>query len=168
MECNEVRELLDIYLAQALTADEAQAVEAHVNQCDACRQEMEQMRELWSALDDPDLEHMVMAEPTPLPEDFTAQVMQRIEAERPKGLNLVWPWLNRRWTRRQYASVAYAMSATLVVVSAGELLFLWNQTTNRLELWSAQFEAYSEAAQAHLGGTAIYLSSFWQWLTGLF
>lgn len=167
MACNEICQWLDGYLAQELTADEALAVESHVNQCDDCRQELEQMRELWSALEDPNLEHMVMAEPSPLPVDFTAQVMQQIEAEQPKGIHLVWPWLNRRWTRRQYASVAYAMSATLVVVSAGELLFLWNQTTNRLELWGAQFQAYNEAAQAHLGGTAIYLTSFWQWLTGL-
>ncbi|MGE5676063.1 MAG: anti-sigma factor family protein [Mycobacterium leprae] len=165
MECNEARRLLDAYLDQALSTEQAEALEAHLNECDACWQEMTAQQGLLADLQDPELQRMMLNEPSPLPGDFTAQVMERVEAERPTGLNLVWPWLKRRWSSRQYTSVAYAVGATMVVVSASNLLFLWNQTTDRLGVWSAQGMAYWEGFQAQLGGAAAYLASFWHAIT---
>lgn len=168
MECQEVRQYLGRYLDSALDDEQSLGVETHLNECDACWQELTAMRDLTLDLEDPGLQRMVLTDPTPLPTDFTDRVMERVMAERPHGVNVVWPWLRQKWSRRQYASVAYAMSATLMVVSAGELLFLWNQTTDKLGVMAVQGQAYWEAIQAYAGSAGEYLASFWQWLAGLF
>lgn len=168
MKCEEARQYRDAYLAQALTDEQAAEFEAHTHECESCWQELIDVQDLGMDLSDPELHRLVMSEPSPLPADFTAQVMSRIEAERPRGLNVVWPWMRNRWSRRQVASAAYAMSATAVVVSAGELLYLWNQTSNTLAIWGVQLQAYGEAAQAHLGGLSMYIMAAWQWLVNLF
>jgi len=121
----------------------------HLNQCETC----------WDEL--------ITYEPAPLPADFTALVMQRVLAEQPKGINLVWPWLRQKWSRRQYASVAYAMTATMVVVSAGNIFFLWNESTNRLALWGVQAQAYWDASQAYMGVPGDYITSAWHALLTL-
>lgn len=125
------------------------------------------MSELPVNLHDPELHRAIRHEPAPLPADFTREVMSQIEAEQPTGVRLVWPWLRRRWSRKQVASVAYAMSATMVVVSAGNLLFLWNETTNRLGALGDQLSAYWEAVQAHAVGLGVYTSLAWQALLDL-
>jgi anti-sigma factor RsiW len=167
VECSELRQSLAAYLAQALTDEEALAVEAHFNQCEACRQEWMELRCLGFDLDDPELQRLVLSEPSPLPEGFTDQVMSRIRMEQPAGLNVVWPWLRRPWSRRQIASVAYAMSATMVVISASELLFLWTQTTDLLESWMIHAQAYWDSAAAHVDGLSAYVAAIWQWLSQL-
>jgi hypothetical protein len=155
-------------LALELTDEAATAFEAHVNECESCWQELVELRDLGLDLDDPALQRMVMAAPSPLPDDFTDQVMSRIEAERPRGVNVVWPWVRQRWSRRQVASAAYAMSATAVVISAGELLYVWNQTTDRLGVLAVQSQAYWDAAMAHASGYSSYLLAAWQWIGHLF
>lgn len=162
MECNEARQSLGAYLDQELTDDQVARLEAHLKDCEGCRQELDEVRDLCMALDDPELQRLVLNEPSPLPADFTAQVMSSLLAEQPRGVNIIWPWLRRKWSHRQYASVAYAMSATLVVVSAGELLLLWNQTTDQIGIWLVQGQAYWEAVLAFFGGISVHLSSFWQ------
>lgn len=119
-------------------------------------------------LADPELQRLVLTEPSPLPPDFTDRVMELAIAERPHGVHVVWPWLRRKWSGRQYASVAYAMSATLMVVSAGELLFLWNQTTDKLGVLAVQGQAYWDAILAYAGSAGGALASAWQWVAGLF
>jgi hypothetical protein len=119
------------------------------------------LRDLVGDLNEPELQAMVLNEPSPLPDDFTAQVLMRIEAEKPRGVNIVWPWLRTKWTRRSYSSVAYAMSATVVVISAGNALYLWNQTTNTASEWGAQATTYWDALQASVGGVAGYMGSLW-------
>jgi anti-sigma factor RsiW len=165
VECKVVRQYLNGYLDQALTPELHEAVEAHLFQCDECWQELTELRNLQTALADPLLQGMVLHAPSPLPADFTNQVMARVLDERPAGVNLIWPWLRQRWSTRQYASVAYAMSATMVIVSAGNMLYLWNQTTDRLGVWGAQTQAYWDALQAQVGGTGAHV---FNWLTVLF
>lgn len=168
MKCEEARRYRDAYLEQALTDDEAMKFEAHVNECEDCWQELMDLQALGFDLNAPEVQEMVMREPSPLPEDFTAQVLSRVEAEKPTGLHVVWPWVRQRWSRRQVASVAYAMSATMVVVSAGEVVFLWNQTTNQFSVWAVQAQAYWDALQATMGGAGAYLGVAWQWLGHFF
>lgn len=162
-----MKRCLDAYLNQELMDEKSEAVETHVNECESCWRELVELRDLSLDfdLDDPELQRMVMAEPSPLPQDFTQQVLQRIDAEKPTGLNVVWPWLKRGWTRRQITSVAYAMSATAVIVSAGQALYLWNATTDRASVLLAQGQAYWDALGAHFAGVGAYLVGLWQWLT---
>jgi anti-sigma factor RsiW len=167
VECKEVRQFLDAYLSQALGDEQTKAIEEHLFTCDECFKALSESQELLADLEDPELQRAVLTEPPPLPEDFTAQVMQRIEDEHPRKVHVIWPWLRKHWTRRQYASVAYAMSATMVVVSAGNLLFLWNESTDRLAVWAAQGQAYWEAFQAFLAPSLEWLAQVWQSLITL-
>jgi predicted anti-sigma-YlaC factor YlaD len=167
VECKVVRQFLDAYLNQALGDEQMQAIEEHLFGCDECFRALSESQELLTDLEDSELQRMVLTEPPPLPEDFTALVMQRIEDEQPKKVNVIWPWLRKHWTRRQYASVAYAMSATMVVVSAGNLLFLWNESTGRLAVWASQGQAYWDAFQAYMAPVGDWLLYVWQALTAL-
>jgi len=162
-----VRTRLELFLDQALPDEESQAVEEHLIGCESCWEEMIALRELCVDLDDPYVQQIFIAEPAPLPEDFTEQVMARVAAEQPKGINLVWPWLRRKWSRGQYASVAYAMTATMMVVSVSNLLFLWNQSSTTAAVWAVKIQAYWEAVQAYLGVPADYLGSLWHGLLHL-
>ena len=165
MECTDVRSKLQQFSDESLQQEEAQQVEAHVAECDACWQELNTMRSFQL---DPDLSNLdQFYVPAPLPEDFTDLVMQRIHDERPTGVNLVWPWLRQRWSRRQYASVAYAMSATMVVVSASNMLFLWNESSTLLMTWGIKLTAYREALAAYLGATGDFVTMFWEGLLSL-
>lgn len=167
MECKVVRQFLDAYSNQALGDEQMKAIEEHLFTCDNCFQAYTESQEFLVDLADPELQRMVLTEPPPLPDDFTATVLQRIEAEKPQGVNVIWPWLRRHWTRRQYASVAYAMSATMVVVSAGNGLFLWNKSTDRLAVWVAQGEAYWSALVAYLGPVFEWFNNLGQALSAL-
>jgi hypothetical protein len=126
-----------------------------------------ELRDLGYDLDDPELQQLVLHEPSPLPADFTEQVMARVDAERPRGVNVVWPWIRRKWSHRQVASVAYAMSATTVVVSAGEVLYVWNKSSDTVALMAVKAQAYAEAANAYFGGMGAYVAAAWQWITQL-
>lgn len=167
MNCEEARRWRDAYLNQELTEEETLAFEAHAAECDHCWQELIELRDLGFDLNDPELQQLVLTEPAPLPADFTEQIMAHVEAERPRGVNVVWPWIRRKWSHRQVASVAYAMSATAVVVSAGELLYVWNKSSDQVALMSVKVQAYSEAASAYMGGMGAYLAALWQWITNL-
>lgn len=167
MKCEEARRLRDAYLDQVLTEEETLAFEAHAAECEACWQELVELRDLGFDLDAPELQQLVMNEPMPLPVDFTEQVMARVEAERPRGINVVWPWIRRKWSHRQVASVAYAMSATAVVVSAGEFLYVWNKSSDTVALMAVKGQAYMEAANAYFGGMSAYIAAAWQWITQL-
>lgn len=160
MDCNEVRLNLHRFLDDALDRTQAEAMEAHLNECDDCWQQLGALRGL-------DLDLSDLGEPAPLPDDFTDRVMQRVHDERPTGVHLVWPWLRQKWSRKQYASVAYAMSATMVVFSAGNLLFLWSETSTLLSTWGIKAQAYLDAGGAYVGVPAEYISELWKGLLTL-
>lgn len=167
MECKVVRSKLDRFLDESLTEHEAHVIEAHISECDLCWATWSELRDTGLDLDDPTLEQMTLAGPKPLPPDFTKQVMTRIEAERPQGAHVVLPWLRQRWSKRQYASVAYAMSATMVVVSTGNLLYLWTESTTLLNEAGVRIQAYWDAVSAYSALPVTYLSSLWQGLVAL-
>jgi len=134
----------------------------HLSRCEACRREYRALEELNAALADPLLWAEVLADPAPLPADFSDRVMARVQAEHGNGFHLVLPWLRQRWSRGQYVSLAYALGATTVVVSLGNMLFLWSQCTQRLAVWAAQGLAFWAALQARLDA---FLSG---WVAALF
>lgn len=167
VECKVVRQFLDDYLNQALGDEQVEAIETHLFECDQCFQALSESQAMLMELDDPELQRMVLTEPPPLPEDFTEQVMGRIEAENPGKGRLAGLWLRKYWTRRRYASAAYAMSATMVVVSAGNLVFLWNETTDQLSVWAARGQAYWDALQAIMAPASDWFFHLWQAFTAL-
>jgi len=166
LKCSDVLRRLEAYWDDALTEAERAAFDAHLGTCPACR-DLVEGRDLLHDLDDPELARRVLHEPPPLPADFTARVMARVEAERPRPFALLWPWLQGSWTVHQYASAAYALAATLVVVSLGSRVFLWSQATDRLAVWAAKGQAYWAAFQAWSGPLSERLLGMWHALTAM-
>jgi len=160
VNCSDLHRQLEAYWAQALGEDERRACEAHLAVCDDCRFLVEG-RDLLADLNDPEVERLVLMEPPPLPDDFTARVMERVAAEQPRPFSLLWPWLRTKWSVHQYASVAYALCATILVVSLGNGLLLWGQSTDRLAVWMARGQAYWAAAEAYAAPFSQWLHSLW-------
>lgn len=138
MKCTQARQRLDPWLAGELPADESQALQAHLAQCPGCRQELAELRQFlthFAAAATEPTELLAAALP-PLPEHFTASVMQRIADE---ASGLLWPWLQqRRWSFRQYTGLAVAVCTTLLLFTAGNLLVQWEQQNNLVANLSTQ------------------------------
>lgn len=167
MECKAARSKLDRFLDESLPAHEARAIEAHLSECDLCWAAWSELRDTQVELEDSTLEQIIHAGPKRLPPDFTNQVMARIKTERPQGAYVVLPWLRQRWSKRQYTSVAYAMSATMVVASTGNMLYLWTKSTTLLTDTGVKIQAYWDAVSAYSTLPLTYLSSLWQGLLAL-
>lgn len=110
-------------------------VDWHLRRCAACRRELERERRLFLALADPRLQTQVMAAPPPLPPDFTTRVMARIRAERRRRAGLR-GLLAAGWGRWEWASVAYGLSACLVV-SAGSSPLVRSRVAGVVAAWLA-------------------------------
>ncbi len=98
-------------------------MDGHLAYCADCRAELEDDRNLFAALADPQLHQRVLADPPPLPVNFTQQVMLRLAQEHEAALWQPWNWFKGHWTWGRWANAAYAFSAVLVV-SAGSSEFL--------------------------------------------
>lgn len=162
MQCQDVQRLLDAYLEGALTPEEEAALAVHCGTCVACRLELDDRRALLAALDDPGLQAAVLAHLRPLPDDFTDQVLQRIADEQGSGLNLLWPWLQRRWSASQYAGLAYALCFTLLLFAAGGVLMQWEQHTGTLSTLGIESQASWIGLQTRLHLTTAWFSQLWQ------
>ena len=82
MKCDRIREAMDGYLDESLTPLEMEAVEAHVEQCEACRAALERRRELLEQL--AQLDDGVKA-PEGLLEGAMARIRQQRSPKRKTG-----------------------------------------------------------------------------------
>ena len=73
MNCEEVKELLDEYICGELDREQSRQVKEHLDTCDRCRMEYEQLKTLKKSFAD-------LAEP--VPEDFNDKLMRRIRGEK--------------------------------------------------------------------------------------
>lgn len=74
-KCDRIQALLSFYLDDSLTEQEANLVEKHLEECSACRQELEDLKELISLLDNLGKEEL-----TP-PPNFRKELRRKIETE---------------------------------------------------------------------------------------
>lgn len=155
---------LNRYLDRVLPAEKEEAIRNHLLGCEACRLEYEELEQLVQQMD-LELQQMIFDEPQSLSDDFTAQVLQRVETEYSSGQSWVWPW--RRWFRHRYVSLSYAAMATLVVISAGNPFFLWNEGMNRMATWGAQLQTGINVTGAYAAVPVHLLDSLWQGLRSL-
>ena len=83
MHCEEVKELLEVYLEGELDESEQSAVEAHISNCESCKQELALTRSI------PRLVSSLSAPPAP--EDIIPDTLRRLHDEKPGFL--------KRWMR---------------------------------------------------------------------
>lgn len=118
MNCEEAKTYLSYYIDDMLDDTERAALQAHLDECPSCRQELADLQEVVSLLRG--------MEEIPLPDDFAAQLRTRLEAvEREK--DIVYPApvvpLWRRIARNKWVSRTIA-ACLLVIVGAGMVVFL--------------------------------------------
>ena len=140
MNCENVKELLWAYLENETTAEETAEIEKHLETCAACRNELEQQKEIRNALASlPDEE---------LPEGYHTELMQKLQAERK-----VVPFPVKKKTRgwKQLSMIA---AAVLVVVAAGgmkgmlEMRQNQNETAERILFEDTELTADASAADS--------------------
>ncbi len=140
MNCENVKELLWAYLENETTAEETAEIEKHLETCTACRNELEQQKEIRNALASlPDEE---------LPEGYHTELMQKLQAERK-----VVPFPVKKKTRgwKQLSMIA---AAVLVVVAAGgmkgmlEMRQNQNETAERILFEDTELTADASAADS--------------------
>ena len=108
MNCEAVRELLWAYLEKETTAEEAEKIEEHLENCEDCRKELEFQQEMMETLAGlPDEE---------LPEGYHAELMQKLQAE--AAPNVV-PFPVKKKKQPVYKQWGMIAAAVLVVVAAG-------------------------------------------------
>lgn len=148
MRCQDSQQRLDAYLDGELSDPEVRAVSAHLGHCPACQAALDERRWLATLLDSPDGRTALSMPAQPLPADFTQRLLQQLPPARPAAVaqgpvpetpqlhqpdpvNLLWPWLQRRWSTAQVASLVYAMGTTVAVAAAAVLVL--RTTAVRLE-----------------------------------
>jgi anti-sigma-K factor RskA len=112
-----VRHLLGAFALGHLDADEATAVRAHLERCEACRTEAEELAAVAAVLPTADPEHL--GEPAAPPDDLLGSILQRIERERERSRAV----RRRAWVLRSVAAaavVALVVAIAVVVLPSGE------------------------------------------------
>lgn len=108
MNCEAVKELLWAYLEKELTAEEAEKIEKHLENCEDCRKELNFQQEMMETLAGlPDEE---------LPEGYHAELMQKLQAE--VAPNVV-PFPVKKKKQPMYKQWGMIAAAVLVVVATG-------------------------------------------------
>lgn len=155
MQCWQVIELMDKFVADRLPSDRAAELEAHLNECDSCwaaylaaqeqddlappDSEQEELTLLDVALADPALARSMTTEPPALPQGWVDQVVDQIDWAPPAKAPVRW-W--SKALRHPAVSGTYAAAAAILVFSVAQRLFLWQATTNGLGalLWQGQLK----------------------------
>lgn len=108
MNCEAVKELLWAYLEKELTAEEAEKIEKHLENCEDCRKELNFQQEMMETLAGlPDEE---------LPEGYHAELMQKLQAE--VAPNVV-SFPVKKKKQPMYKQWGMIAAAVLVVVATG-------------------------------------------------
>jgi anti-sigma factor RsiW len=162
MECRQVVAILPAFLDDRLSSVEAAAVEDHVAACETCWAHLKRLTDedqaatadLAAELAEPALMQLMQSEPPPLPDDFTDQVMARID----------WAPVKRPWWARALhhpaVSFSYAAAATFLIISVAQKVFLWEQATNGFGSVILQGQVWLELLSARLSAVAFWMDWF--------
>ncbi len=160
MEHADVYELIPVYALGALEEDEAQAVEAHLRQCTACRAELAVYEDVADQIalavpgaePPPGLREELLARvERPFPERAAAAAIPAPAPATAEARPGLWQRLNDLF--RKLAPLWVPVSLVLIVLLAGSNLLLWQQvregsTTPSGELVSIYLQGTDAAPQA--------------------
>ena len=111
MHCKRIIALLSPYVDDALLGSRKHAVEHHLRACEACRTQLERIRQLGNLLDDLPV--------PPVPEGFAARIMAeaktRLPETKPKRMLPPVIWDPLRWFAEFSAPMRLAACATVLL-----------------------------------------------------
>lgn len=144
MNCEAVKELLWAYLEKEATEEENSKIEAHLANCQACREELEAQKEIKKALSGlPDEE---------LPEGYHTELMEKLQMEAAPNVVPFPGKMNQKKKTPRWKQLSMIAAAVLVVVAAGgingmlEMRQSQNEAIQQLEL-ATDTTAASEMAE---------------------
>jgi anti-sigma factor RsiW len=114
MKCSHIRNMIAPYVDDELTPDEKKIFTSHIQNCPACRQELEEVQSVH--------ELFASAETYPAPLGFTTRVMAHLEEREEAGFSRLWRLITGRPFFLRTVEVAFAMVIMLIGVVSGNLL----------------------------------------------
>ncbi|WP_366924526.1 DUF4349 domain-containing protein [Metallumcola ferriviriculae] len=121
MACEKFQEMLSAYLDQALNPADVELLEAHLEECEQCRQELADLKDTVTML-------RSMAEIEP-PAEFKQQLRERLQAEKQQVKNQS-PSLMRRVIRSPWLPLSAAAALFFVFIGVFGISF-WLQPMGR-------------------------------------
>lgn len=97
MKCDEIRELLSLYIDQMLDDNQRSDVEKHLSGCEACQKEYDELNEIHILLNE--------MEPVPVPDVFELRLKQALKEEK-KRMNGFGGPIRSLFTNKQYRMLA--------------------------------------------------------------
>jgi anti-sigma factor RsiW len=141
VDCREVLERLGRFADDELSPQKAGAIEDHVQNCPACRRELESLRRLSASLD--------AASPPPVPAGLLGDIIQAARREAPArrqgGLE---SW--KAWPTAMRLAAAGAAAAACIVGLLLTSAAHSNRGQGQAEMAWVEWSAGSEIAQAYL------------------
>lgn len=117
MRCSDVTPLLSLYVDEQLEAKQMEKLKKHIESCDICRQELEELKELIASISS---EALQLA----LPSDFKQKLHERLEreaakiaAERKSSFRVVLDKINQH--KRIPISIGIAAACALIMFNTG-------------------------------------------------
>jgi anti-sigma factor RsiW len=114
MKCSLVRNMISQYVDDELTPDEKKTFLSHIQNCPACKEELEEIRSVHQLF--------ASAEVYPAPPGFATRVMVHLEEIEETGFSRLWRFLTGRPFFLRTVEVAFAMVIMLIGVISGNLL----------------------------------------------
>lgn len=143
MKCNDIQDLLSPYLDGVLTSVENELISEHLKSCDACRQELEDLKEI--------INIMQSLDDVPLPEDFQDQIHEKLLSIQDENMEPVVSKTNLRWWQRmtnsKWFSYGVAAVVLLTVISIFNPLNFLQPQSDMLQMKNSMSEAEFSAAE---------------------
>ncbi|HVN98294.1 MAG TPA: zf-HC2 domain-containing protein [Syntrophorhabdaceae bacterium] len=114
MKCSRIRKMISPYVDEELSTDDRRAFTAHIEECAACRKELEDVRSVH--------ELFVSAENYTAPLGFATRVMANLEQNEQPAYSRLWRLVTGKPLFLRTAEVAFAVVVMLIGVISGNLL----------------------------------------------
>ncbi|WP_157950038.1 anti-sigma factor family protein [Vallitalea okinawensis] len=145
MNCNEIRDLISLYIDDELNTTEQIQFEEHIASCEACKYELEMLKEIVGTLNETEI--------TPLPNDFHEDLMEKIhEIEREnheikEQNNKFVSFLSQLFKKKfMVPAVSIACIMLLLVVARNPLIMNDGLMVEKAEKSTNKMAAYDTAA----------------------
>jgi anti-sigma factor RsiW len=151
MKCSQIRNMISQYVDDELTPDEKKAFRSHIQNCLACKEELEEIQAVHHLFDS--------AEVYPAPLGFATRVMAHLEEPEEAALSRLWRFVTGRPFFLRTVEVAFAMVIMLIGVISGNLLVA-DRTSGRQATVQESFslDLFQAAPPDSVGGTYMRLA----------
>lgn len=126
MACEEIKELLYEFVTERLQEDEQRRVQQHLESCENCRREAEEMAHTVKLLD--------TVKPPPISADFKERVLRRVDGL-PLPSKPVWQRIKEYLLPSSSPTLLKGLAVTMILLIAVSSIYLIPEILQRRERW---------------------------------